>query len=114
MSTVTEPDASRDAALAILPLPSLDGLSEHQVRGVTCVWDGITLSELVAVDLGPRIGKRAGAPFRWFPRGCRRCTGRKAYRALFDHAPDCDECRTTASGCALGRALNRLALAGGR
>jgi len=84
--TSTTQDA-RQQALTTLELPDINGLSEAQVRGVTCVWDGIALTPETAVDLGPR--PRDGGP-DWFPRGCKRCTGEAAHRLLLAHAPRCD------------------------
>ncbi|MET7452550.1 hypothetical protein ABZT03_11750 [Streptomyces sp. NPDC005574] len=112
----TQPDTSATASssevLALLPLPSLDGLSEQQVRGKACVWCCITLPTGLAVDLGPRTTKRAGSEVRWFPRSCRQDTARQAMAALFDHAPGCAVCSGQPEGCATGAGLRRLTRGG--
>ncbi|MFD4569398.1 hypothetical protein ACFWOX_34175 [Streptomyces sp. NPDC058467] len=106
MATTTS--ASLDETLAILHLPSLDELTEQQVRGQACVWDGVPLSGLPAVHLGSRTTKRAGGEVRWYPRGCPRCIGKQAHRALLDHASSCEQCADEASRCGIGRGLYRL------
>ncbi|MCW7945149.1 hypothetical protein AAW14_24835 [Streptomyces hygroscopicus] len=97
------------AAIDLLVLPDLATLSEEQVRGITCVWDGVALRAGAAVDLGPRTAGRAGADVQWFPRGCRHCAGQRAYHALFDHASECEHCLKQPTGCAIGDELRRLA-----
>lgn len=109
-----DPHTDTSDVLAILPLPGLDGLSEHQVRGSACVWCGVALATNVAVDLGERRIRRLGAAVAMFPRGCRGCTGETAYRSLFDHAGTCEQCVDDASQCATGVALRRLAREGRR
>jgi hypothetical protein len=106
-STLTE-------VLALLDLPPINSLSQDQVRGYTCVWDGIALTPSTAVDLGPRKFKRVGEPVSWFPRGCRSCTGTAAYRALLDHGPLCEQCVDNADHCQVGRGLRRLIREGRR
>ncbi|MFD7402533.1 hypothetical protein ACFV7R_07630 [Streptomyces sp. NPDC059866] len=103
-------------ALALLVLPSLDKLSEQQVRGSACVWDGVPFTTGIAVDLGPRRKKRLDGHYDWFPRGCPRCVGEKALLALFEHAPKYEPCRHHDDGnpCPTGRALLRLTLRRGR
>lgn len=112
----TQPDTSTDTGssevLALLPLPSLDGLSEQQVRGKACLWCGVTLAAETAVDLGPRVTKRAGSEVRWFPRGCRKDTARQAMTALYDHAPQCEQCVDRPEGCETGAGLRRLTRGG--
>ncbi|MEV0691763.1 hypothetical protein [Streptomyces sp. NPDC050388] len=98
---------ARDHVLAALPLPALDGLTEAQVRGVTCVWDGIFLTPATAISLGPRKKKWLDGTYDWFPRGCKRCVGRRAYRLLFDHAPACERCQKT-STCPVAVEVHRL------
>lgn len=98
----------RTAVADLLPLPPLDGLTQQQVRGITCVWDGIALTPDTAIDLGERTMNRLGEPVRWFPRGCRRCTGEAAYRLLLEHAPLCEQCVDDSSNCPTGTGLNRL------
>lgn len=56
----------------IRDLPPVDGLTEGQIRGVDCVWCGITLDNGTAVDLRPRPISQAGVGIRWFPRACPR------------------------------------------
>jgi hypothetical protein len=102
-------------ALAALALPSLDTLTEDQVRGGACVWGGEPLTAATAVDLGERRTRRAGTLVSWFPRGCRSCTARAAQQALYDHhVPRCEECETVQGGCPVHRALARLVREGQR
>lgn len=108
-----ERTSSTVEVLALLPLPAIADLSEQQVRGITCVWDGIALTPATAVDLGVRTMNRLGEKRQWYPRACRRCIGDGAYRLLLDHSPACDRCRKD-GGCELGRALNRLVREGRR
>lgn len=96
------------SALKTLTLPDLDGLSEQQIRGTACVWDGITLTPATAVSLGIQAASRAGAPVSWYPRACRRCVAEHAYRAILDHTRDCTRCVDEPALCETGRALNRL------
>lgn len=104
----TREDTHTSDALALLTLPSLDGLAEAQVRGNGCVWCAIVLTPGTAVDLGPRPIKRAGAESQWFPRGCKSCTAPHALSALHDHAPGCGQCADDSDCCEVGRALIRL------
>lgn len=96
------------SALKTLTLPDLDGLSEQQIRGITCVWDGITLTPATAVPLGVQEASRAGAPVSWYPRACRRCVADRAYKAILDHTLSCERCVDEPALCDTGRALNRL------
>ncbi|HEX5596343.1 MAG TPA: hypothetical protein VFX61_10050 [Micromonosporaceae bacterium] len=103
--------------LELLGLPSLEGLGNGQVRGQDCVWCGTgQLAVATSVDYGEQMSPLSGAPdsarMRWYPRGCRPCTGRRAYRALLSHSPDCAECCAAAPGCTIGRTLSRLAKGG--
>lgn len=100
--------------LALLTLPSFSALSEQQVRGITCVWDGVTLTPATAVDLGPRDVKQLGEKCQWYPRGCITCVVEHAMRALMDHAVDCSACVGNAAGCDMGAALRRIAMRQGR
>lgn len=84
---------ARHHVLTALELPRLDTLSEGQVRGAICVWDGAALTPDTAVDLGPRTKKRLDGTFDWYPRACHRCAGQKAYLWLFTHAHACDTCK---------------------
>src|SRR5438034_1476538 len=102
-----------DAALDLLPLPDHNDLSEQQVRGITCVWDGIALTAETAVDLGPRKVKRLDGHFDWFPRGCRQCVGRHAYEFLFGHAENCEHCASR-TDCPTAVEVRRLMREGRR
>lgn len=101
-------EATTHTASEKLALPSLDGLTEQQVRGRTCVWDAVPLDGIRAFDLGPRECTRAGQRFFWFPRGCPACTLSQAQRALHDHARKCAQCKGKEAPCDLGRGLYRL------
>jgi hypothetical protein len=94
--------------LKVLALPSLAGLSEYQVRGITCVWDGVALATSTAVDLGAQTANRAGEPLQWYPRACRNCVAERAHRALNAHAPLCKDCVHKAGRCPVGSGLYRL------
>jgi len=100
-------DDARHQVLAAIILPSLTGLTEAQVRGATCVWDGIALTPETAVDFGPVRKKRLDGSFDWFPRGCKRCVADKAYAALFLHSRECDECWRDPN-CPFAIAANRM------
>lgn len=106
MAPTTSPSIAE--ALAVLQLPSLEGLTEQQVRGQACVWDGVPLVGISAVDLGARTASRAGRSTRWFPRGCPRCVVEAALRALHAHAPSCGQCVDDAARCPQGLGLRRL------
>jgi hypothetical protein len=110
--TIAAQDDARQRVLDAVELPSLDGLTEKQVRGAVCVWDGIPLTADTAVNFGPRRKKRLNGSFDWYPRACRRCTARAAYRLLQAHASGCDRCRTDPS-CPVSIAANRLMREGG-
>jgi hypothetical protein len=105
-----ETHTSQASVLGLLAIPGIAGLSEHQVRGMACVWDGITLTSATAVDLGVHSASRAGEPVSWYPRACRGCVALQAHRALLTHATTCTECASaeTAGSCELGRGLYRL------
>lgn len=79
-------------ALALLPLPSMEQLTEQQVRGFTCVWDEAPLTAAIAVALGERSAWRAGDRVPWYPRACRGCVFAAAMAKLFAHAPGCPTC----------------------
>lgn len=98
------------SVLTLLAIPSIAGLSEHQVRGMSCVWDGIALTPATAVDLGVQSASRAGAPVSWYPRACRGCVALQAHRGLLTHGTTCTVCarEETASSCEIGRGLYRL------
>ncbi|MFF9758557.1 hypothetical protein ACF1G4_03150 [Streptomyces caelestis] len=105
-SPPAEPDA-RQQMLAAITLPPLDGLTEAQVRGTTCVWDGIALTPESAVDLGPRKKRRLDGEYDWFPRGCKRCTADRAWAWFFDHAHKCPQCKTDPN-CPIAVAVRRI------
>lgn len=99
---------------APLPLPTEGTLSDPQQRGAACVWCTQPLTAETAVDLGERRIRVDDDHVTAFPRGCRPCTHEYAYRALLDHAPDCDWCTADASSCDTGIALRRLIREGRR
>jgi hypothetical protein len=116
-----------EQALAILAFPSIDGLTEDQVRGFTCVWDSSEkpLTKDAAVDLGPRRIKRLDGECDWHPRGCPEHVARAAYEKLFGHCmEDCEQCGRTEetvvdgvvqeASCEVGVALRRLVIRRGR
>ncbi|MFJ6660173.1 hypothetical protein ACIQNG_28045 [Streptomyces sp. NPDC091377] len=86
-------------------VPPLDALTADQARGAVCVWDAgeEPLTAESAVDLGERV-----TGVHWFPRACRAHAGRRAYQALLDHAPRCEQCVDDAGSCGTGLALYRL------
>ncbi|OYP16979.1 hypothetical protein CFC35_22765 [Streptomyces sp. FBKL.4005] len=94
-------------AFALLPLPELHTLSQDQVRGTTCVWDGVGLSPEIAVDLGERKLRRVDGRVSWFPRACRRCALERAMHALVEHSQSCEQCVDDQNVCALGAGLVR-------
>lgn len=98
------------SALTSVPLPEFNSLSQAQVRGIACVWDGVPLSTATAVDLGERkVRHFGGLQTSWFPRGCLSCTAGRAYRALLDHSALCLLCAPdTPSQCDVGQGLYRL------
>ena len=100
--------ASIAEALALLTLPDLDTLSEQQVRGVACVWDGIVLAPQTSVDLGRREASRAGQDVPWFPRACRRCVHLAAQLQLASHRACCEQCVDEVSNCEDGFPLLQL------
>ncbi|MEU6913564.1 hypothetical protein [Streptomyces olindensis] len=108
-----------ELALGLLEVPSLDGLTEDQARGFTCVWDSEEepLTEETAVALGERDKRH--------PRGCPKHVASAAYEALFMHClGDCEVCskeeQTVVDGvvqdtrCEIAVALRRLVLRKGR
>lgn len=94
------------AALAALPIPDLDHLSEQQLDGHVCAWGGETLTVQTAVTVGECV--HAGR--RVFLRGCRTDVGRIAMGALWEHCTGAQPCATCKKSpeCVTGRALNRL------
>ncbi|MDX3243684.1 hypothetical protein [Streptomyces sp. ME18-1-4] len=99
-------------ARALLQLPSLDGLTEQQVRGTACVWDAVPLLGITAVNLGPRTKKRLGQQYQWSPQACPRCVREAAIRALREHHGMCEQCTDDAAVCDIRAALERLAREG--
>lgn len=99
--------ASTTGALALLTLPPLDKLTERQVRGIVCVWDGVPLLTSIAVDLGARQGSRAGTPVAWSPRACRRCTYQVASEQLHAHCVS-DDCPNDIDRCTTCKGLLRV------
>ncbi|GGS47620.1 hypothetical protein [Streptomyces violaceus] len=104
-----------ELALGLLEFPSLDGLTEEQVRGFTCIWDGDEkpLAEETAVALGER--------HKAHPRGCPEHVSHAAMEALFAHCmKDCEVCGRTEEtikdgavqepSCEIGVTLRRLVL----
>ncbi|MGW0865727.1 hypothetical protein [Streptomyces sp. NPDC002611] len=119
MSSTQTEFTPEELALALLEIPSLDGLTEQQVRGFTCIWDSDEkpLTEETAVALGER-GKG-------HPRGCPEHVSNAAMGALFTHCMgDCEPCSQTnrdvvdgavqETACEIGVALRRLVLRKGR
>lgn len=104
----TTQGTSTPSVLSLLLFPSLDELSEEQVRGTACVWDGIPLSTATAVDLGERKVKLLDGAISMFPRGCRPCTAKAAHKALLAHAGSCEQCVDDAGSCETGQALIRI------
>jgi hypothetical protein len=127
MSSTPTETTPVEKALALLELPSLDGLTEEQVRGFTCIWDGSEkpLAEEAAVALGPRRKGRLDGEYDWHPRGCPEHVAHAAYEALFVHCMgDCEPCSRTdeeieqqpeqESACEIGVALRRLVIRKGQ
>jgi hypothetical protein len=93
-------------ALASLPLPEFNTLSQQQVRGITCVFDGVALSPATAVDLGEHRIRRIHVS--WFPRACRPCALPRAMQALQLHSGSCEQCVDDHTQCPTGLGLVRL------
>lgn len=111
MSAQTSSDTTDTSdALALLPVPDLDGLSDAQTRGRDCVWCGIALTPATAFGLGEHMSPLSGtiSPMRWFPRSCRNCAHHYAFAALHDHAPRCEQCVDNADQCPAGVGLRRI------
>jgi hypothetical protein len=94
--------------LALLPLPSLDGLSQEQVRGAACIWCADPLDTATAVDLGERRHKRLDGRYSTFPRACRGCVHTEAYRTILNHGGSCEQCVDNLDSCETGVSLRRL------
>lgn len=93
------------AVAELLPLPDLDGLTDQQTRGATCVWDSTPLTATTAIDLGEQ---QAADGTHWFPRACRPCTLPRAMRALQEHCGLCEQCVDDHTKCPTGLGLVRL------
>ncbi|ARP70277.1 hypothetical protein LK07_11345 [Streptomyces pluripotens] len=91
-------------AADLLPVPKLDGLTDQQARGATCVWDETPLTATTAIDLGERTATEGR---RCFPRACRPCAMRKAMDALLAHNGSCEQCVDDHTQCPTGLGLVR-------
>jgi len=101
--------------MSILEVPGFDSLTEDQVRGLACVWDGTPLKDATAVDVGPRTAARLDGELHWYPRACPVCATTRPLAALYDHVEDCGECgEAEGSLCVTGRMLYRLSIRGCR
>ena len=89
--------------ITLIELPSVGGLSAHQISGKACVWCAATLTNGAAIDLGQRTLHHVHA--QWFPRACTLCI----QAAPKNHAQMCEQCTDGAAQCDTGRALHRLA-----
>lgn len=108
-SETTSPSLSPEAALALLELPPLDGLTQEQVRGASCIWCDTPLATETAVDLGERRHKRlGGGRFSTFPRACRDCVHDAAKDAFWAHPGCCEQCADDAAMCETATALRSL------
>lgn len=101
-------------ALALLPIPALNGLSQEQVRGAACVWCDTGLDTATAVDLGERRHKRLDGRYSTFPRACPACAREAAIRVLRLHRGACEQCTDDATVCDVRAALEQLAREVGR
>ncbi|MEU9379988.1 hypothetical protein AB0D38_02810 [Streptomyces sp. NPDC048279] len=104
-SETTSPSLSPEAALPLLILPDVDGLSEDQRRGTACVWTGEPLTTESAIDLGERHDADG---VLWFPRSGRRGVTSAALLRLQHHSQMCEQCTDDYRGCETGQALVRL------
>lgn len=93
--------------LSLLPLPAFDGLTEAQVRGQCCVFDGAPLSGPTTVDLGERTYRSVGEHATWRPRACRWCAEQRALDALVEHSHACQQCKQDHTKCPTGLGLVR-------
>lgn len=123
MTTSTESIPAAVLAVLASVLPSLDTLTDDQVRGAHCAWCKTPVTADTAVDFGEQTSPAPWATstigMRWYPRACPACVAKAAHRGLMDHASDCADCRRVpAPGeptvCELARALNRLVKGGRR
>lgn len=102
------PTTSGDGLVGLLTVPSLDGLTEPQLRGAACIWCRTTLDTATAVDLGERRHKRLDGHYSTFPRACRRCVHTEAYRTILDHGGSCEQCVDDLDSCPTGVGLRAL------
>jgi len=112
MPTTQGPDTG---ALALLPLPEPDTLTEPQICGRACVWCWVPLSNDTAIDLGQRTAAANGSTASWFPRACRDCVQPHIVQTAEFHARTCEQCvddaaSTNTSVCDTARGLRRLVL----
>jgi hypothetical protein len=99
--------ASPSTSLAYIPIPEFDTLTQQQVRGADCVFDGVVLTAETAVDLGERRFRRLGENVAWFPRACRQCAMVQSMAALQDHSGSCEQCTDDFRECTTGLGLIR-------
>lgn len=109
MAHNTETPAGIASITALLKVPEHNALSAEQVRGARCVWCDKLLTAETAVDLPERRIRSLGTHIDTFPRAHRACVGKRAYSALLDHAPCCEQCVDNSAECETGRELQRLA-----
>lgn len=103
------PMSTREVAdVQLLTLPSLDGLTQEQVRGASCIWCDATLDTATAVDLGERKHKRLDGHYSTFPRACRACVHTEAYRTILNHGGNCEQCADDLDSCKTGVGLRAL------
>lgn len=100
--------ATAVTAVALLELPTLDGLTQNQVRGASCIWCDTVLRTATAIDLGERKHRRLDGRFSTFPRSCRQCTHDAAEAALREHTGMCEQCADDASICTQAGLLRKL------
>lgn len=91
----------------VLKLPEPSSLSQQQVRGRTCVWCAVALSNATAHDLGTHYMRRLDTAFAWFPRSCRPCAVTAAHKALLDHTEKCLQCYDNPARCIEGSTLRQ-------
>lgn len=107
--------SSTDNALALLPLPEPDTLTEAQLCGRACVWCWVPLSNDTAIDLGERTSDAHGTAASWFPRACLDCVQPHVVQTAQHHALTCEQCvgdmaSTDTAVCDTARVLRRLVL----
>lgn len=94
------------AVADLLPVPSLDGLTDQQRRGAACVWNDShhPLTATTAIDLG----ERQDSDGTLFLRGCKACAQSLVMAALHKHTNTCEQCVDNYQECETGRSLVRL------